>query len=198
MAALMTNPRAVRPGKFLAQMAKMAEGLQAIQSAGFALPINGTMQTPAQMYAAMQGWIAMFNAVDQAEQQHKDALNKRWSITVAARTFYKGLTSVLKQQFGPQSAVLASFGIPTDKPLAMTTQQKLVAAAKRLQTRKVRGTKGKKQNAAITVVGNPAIQVASDGTLQISPPPVNLPAAPTPPSGSNSGNGSSGNTPPAG
>jgi hypothetical protein len=58
--------------------------------------------------------------------------------------------------------------------VAITSQQHVVASVKRKQTRTVRGTKGKKQKAALTVVGNPPISIASDGTTVISPPPINV------------------------
>jgi hypothetical protein len=123
----------------------------------------------------LQTWLAAFKAVRTAEQAYNDALNSRLNVTVAARTQYKAMKAALKQYFGSQSGVLASFGIGTDKPIELTTTQQLVAVANRKQTRAVRGTKGKAQLAAITVVGNPSVSIASDGTMQVGDRPVNLP-----------------------
>jgi hypothetical protein len=177
-----TQPKAITPAKLEAELVKLDEGAQTQLAAGTLFTIGGTPQTPAAMSTQLQRWVATCKAVDTALQTHKDAVAARLAITVEARTFAKGMKAVVREHFGPQSAVLAAFGMVPDHPVSTTTQQKLVASAKRSQTRKVRGTKGKKQRAALTVVGNPAVHVASDGSVQIGTPPVNLPAAGTTPS----------------
>src|SRR5579863_5409203 len=103
MALLTSNPKAVRPGAFLRELIKLDAGVQALLPAGQAFPINGVFEVPAQMHATLQGWITVLQAVDKAKQVHKGALTARLAITIAARTFTKGLKSVIKQQFGQQS-----------------------------------------------------------------------------------------------
>ncbi len=177
MATTTTQPKAVAPGAFEAQLTKMDEGVQANLPAGTTLTLNGAAVKQPAIDTTLQGWITIFKAVDTAKAAYKDAVNARLAITVAARTYYKALKAAIKLQFGAQSPLLASFGITADKPHVATTQQKMVAAAKRAQTRTVRGTKGKKQKAAVTVVGNPPVTVPSIGALQIAPPPVNIASA---------------------
>jgi hypothetical protein len=185
------QPKAITPAKLEAELTKLNEGAQTQLAAGTVLTIGGAPLNQAALGTKLQAWIAAFKAVATAQQAYQEALAARLAITVEARTFAKLMKGVVKGHFGPQSAALASFGIPSDHPVSITTQQKLVASAKRTQTRQARGTKGKKQQAAITVVGNPAVHVASDGSVQISPPPVNLPAA-------DSTSGSTGNGTPTG
>ena len=188
-----TKPQAIRPGKFLAEMVQMDEGLRSTLPAGAIITVEEIDLTQAQIDAKLQGYIAKFQAVDAAEQAYQDALNARLNATVEARTYYKQLKGAIRTYFGGQSAKLATFGIATDKPLEITAAKQMVAVAKRTQTRKLRGTKGRKQLAAITVVGKPAVGVASDGTLSVGPTPVNLPAA----AGSSPGSGNPGSGTPS-
>jgi hypothetical protein len=186
MALTITQPKAVAPSAFEAQLVKMDEGIDANLPAGTSLTINGTVVKQAAIDTQLQNWIAVFKAVDTAKATYQAAVTARVAITVAAMTYYKALKAAIKLQFGAQSPLLASFGITADKPASTTTQQKMVAVAKRAQTRQVRGTTGKKAKLAITVVGNPPITVPSTGKLEISPPPVNLPAASSTPSSTTS------------
>jgi hypothetical protein len=174
MALTITQPKAVAPSAFEAQLAKMDEGVQANIPAGTSLLVNGTSVKQSAIDSTLQNWITIFKAVDTAKAAYQEAVTARLAITVAAKTYFKSLKAAIKQYFGAQSAQLASFGIATDKPASTTAQQKVVASAKRLQTRTVRGTKGKVQKLAITVVGNPAVTLPSTGKLQASPPPVNI------------------------
>ena len=188
-----TQAKAITPAKLEAELVQLEAGLVANLPAATVFTIGGVTLTQAQMDAQFQDWIAVCKAVEAVKQMYLAAVRARLEITVAARTFNKGFKAVVKEHFGPQSAALASFGIPTDKAVSITVQQHLVASMKRKQTRTVRGTKGKKQKAALTVVGNPPISIASDGTTVISPPPINVgrlgPAVTLTPGGSTPGNG---------
>jgi hypothetical protein len=177
MASITTQPKAVAPAAFEQQLIKMDNGVQTALPAGTALTINGTSVKQAAIDTQLQSWITTFKEVDSAKATYQNAVAARLAITVAARAYYKALKAVIKSYFGGQSAQLAAFGIGMDKPVATTTQQKMVAAAKRSQTRAVRGTTGKKAKLAITVVGNPPVTVPSKGDIEVGAPPINLPAA---------------------
>jgi hypothetical protein len=195
--------------------------------ANTSLTINGVATKQPAIDAQLQAWITVFQAVEPAENAYKGAVAARVAITAAAKAYVKALKAVIKSYFGAQNPQLASFGITSDKAASTSPQTKLVAAAKRKQTRTLHGTMGKKQKAAITVVGNPAVLVPSAGENSIGAPPVNIgalgpsstaslnagstasstagstpsttPAAPTAPApaGSGSGNGTSGSNTPA-
>ncbi len=188
MANTMTKPRAISPAAMLAELEQLDAGIVANLAANVTLMVEGKPMTQAQLHTSLQSAIAVFKLPGAIYEQFKAAVATRLGITVATRAQQKDIKNAIKLQFGSQSPLLASFGIPTDKPIPeATSAQKMVAAVKRSQTRKVRGTKGKKQAAAIKVVGNPPISVASDGQLTSSPPPVNLPAADGTGSGTNGG-----------
>lgn len=174
MGTTLTQPRAVAPAAFEQELIKLDQGVQAELPGTVSLTINGTSTKAGAIDTTLQNWITIFKAVDSAKATYLNAVAARLAITSAAKTYVKALKAVIKAYFGPQSVQLASFGIAIDKPVSRTAQQKLVSAAKATQTRKVRGTQGKKQKASITVVGNPPVLVPSTGKQQIAPPPVNV------------------------
>jgi hypothetical protein len=177
MAATTTQPKAIAPAKFEAALVKMDAGVQQTLPAGTSLNINGVVMKQPAIDTTLQGWIATFKAADQAKAAFQQAVAARVAITVAANTFYKTLKALLKSQFAGNAAALASFGLAVDKPISSSATTKILAVAKRAQTRTVRGTKSKKAAAKITVVGQPPLSVNSDGDLQLGAPPVNLAAA---------------------
>jgi hypothetical protein len=141
------------------------------------LTIDGTAMKQAAIDTQLEGYITTFKAVDAAKTAYQQAVAARLAITVEAKTFYKQLKAVIKTFFASQPTTLATFGITADKAIASSAKTKLLAVAKRSQTRDLRGTKGKKQKAAINVVGVPPLSLASDGDLQIGPPPLNVPGS---------------------
>ncbi|HUB05629.1 MAG TPA: hypothetical protein VMB50_01440 [Myxococcales bacterium] len=177
MATIISQPKSLSPTQFEAELTTMDLGVQKYLPATVSLNLDGSVVKQPAIDTQLQSWLQTFKAVDAARQALQDAVKARLAITVEARQYYKALKAALRQYFGTQSATLSSFGIASDKPLAISSKKMMQAVAKRQQTRDVRGTKGKKQKAAITVVGNPPITLSSDGTLQAGPPPVNLPAS---------------------
>jgi hypothetical protein len=184
MATTTTQPKAIAPSKFESQLSQMDQGVVKYLPATVSLTLEGTPTKQPAIDTSLKGWLTTFAAVETARQAYQDAVKARLAITVEARTFYKALKLALKQYFGSQSATLANFGIAPDKAATQSTKTKMVAAAKREQTRKVRGTTSKKAKEAITVVGNPPISISSSGTVVSAPPPVNLPATSNTPASS--------------
>jgi hypothetical protein len=177
MSATTTQPKSVAPAKFEQELVQMDQGVQQSLPAGTVLTIDGTAMKQPAIDTKLAGYITTFKAVDAAKAAYQEAVAARLAITVEARTFYKQLKAVLKTYFASQPSVLATFGLSPDKAIASSAKTKLLAVGKRSQTRKVRGTKSKKQAKAITVVGEPPLTMASDGTLQIGAPTVNVPAS---------------------
>ena len=96
----------------------------------------------------------------------------------ADRLFMAEYIAALKARFGTRSPLLESFGINPARPKPpRTSAEKTVSAALGVRTRRVRGTKGAKQKAAITADGKP-------GLILVSPTGVPIEGAvpgPTPP-----------------
>ncbi|MHB8417433.1 MAG: hypothetical protein ACYDCL_05120 [Myxococcales bacterium] len=177
---LTTKPKAITPAKLEAELRKLDQAVQNQLSPTVSLEVDGQVATQPAIDGRLQGYLKTFDAVEATRQAHQEALAARLAITVEAREYEKALKAAIKSHFGRQSAVLTSFGIAPDKALSATTVEKVLAAAKRGQTRAVRGTKGKRQRLAVTVVGDPPITVAADGTVHVGAPPVNLPTASDP------------------
>ncbi len=176
MATLPTKPKAIRPGALARDVQKFNEGVQGL-SAKTKVNINGTVMTKATFQAVCQRYLAAQAAVEATKQAHVDAVNNRNAITLETSMVIKEGKTAVKSLLGRQSTQLASFGIPMDKALTTTSQQQVVANAKRRQTRQVHGIMGKRQRAAIKVVGNPPIHLPSGGEMEVGAPPVNLPQA---------------------
>jgi len=179
MALTLTQPKAIAPAQFETELTEMDQGILANLPPTSSLTINGTTQKQPAIDTQLKGYITTFKAVDTAKQAYQDAVKARLAITLEARDYYKALKASVKSFFGSQSALLASFGITPDKASSSTTKTKMVASAKRQTTRTLRGTKGKVQKAAITVVGEPAVSIASDGTVVAGAPTINMPASST-------------------
>jgi hypothetical protein len=96
----------------------------------------------------------------------------------ANRAFVKNATSALIQAYGTDSADLAACGItPKKTPAKRTSVENAVAAAKAAETRKLRGTKGSRQKAAIVYQGQPAVvMVGADGKPLVNAPANEAPA----------------------
>jgi hypothetical protein len=165
MATIMTQPKALRPSAFEAELVKLQEGVKANLPPDVSLAIEGATFEQSAIDAILQRWIATFEAVARAKKAYEAALAARLGITVEARTFEKALKSVLKNHFGTQSPALADFGIAVDKPLTPTPEQKALASARRAQTRLARGTLGKHAKLAIIAGGAPPATVPPARTL---------------------------------
>lgn len=176
MASIPTQPSAIHPTKFELEVQQMDQGVQQNLPKTSSLIVNATAMKQPNIDALLQSWLKVFRAVDAAKQTYRDAVNTRKAMALDARTTYKALKAALKLFFGPRSPLLSSFGIAADKPRTTTAKQQMVAAAKRAQTRAVRGTKGKAQRAAIKVVGEPSVSISSGGEVQVGAPPVNVAA----------------------
>jgi hypothetical protein len=179
MALTLTQPKGLTPAKFETELVDMDNGVLTNLPPTTSLTINGNAQKQPAIDTQLKGYITAFKAVDTAKQAYQDAVKARLALTIEARDYYKALKAAVKSFFGAQSAQLASFGITPDKASSSTTKTKMVASAKRQTTRTLRGTKGKVQKAAITVVGEPAVSIASDGTVVAGAPTINMPASST-------------------
>ncbi len=187
--AVVTNPKAVQPGKFEQELQAMDAGVLKDIPAKSSLAINGKAMTGAQIDTQLKSYLSTFAAADQAKQQYQTAVVARRNVTTEARDFYLQIKKAIIAFFGAQSAQLADFGLKAAKARApRTSQQKMLSAAKAQLTREARGTASKKQKAKINpTVGTPMVAVAAEGKATTAPSVVNpsLPSGSTPaPAGS--------------
>ncbi|MHB8416617.1 MAG: hypothetical protein ACYDCL_00975 [Myxococcales bacterium] len=181
MAAVTTKHTAVSPGEFEHEIEKLDQGLLANLPPTVTLIVAGVPETRATLHATNQKYLDACKAVEAAKQAHLAAVGARNALTVGTRTYHKLVKAALKNYHGPEAQLLGSYGITPDRPIVQTTVQLVQAQAKGQQTRKVRGTRSRKQRQALKVVGDPAVTFHSDGTMEVGNRPVNLPAtAPAP------------------
>ncbi|MHB8419333.1 MAG: hypothetical protein ACYDCL_14745 [Myxococcales bacterium] len=132
----------------------------------------------AQILAKLQSADKLYAAVTSARTALKTALAAWTAALPDLRTFIRQYTTALKAQFGDGNPILSEFGInPRKPPKARTSAEKVVSAAIGKQTRKAKGTLGKKQKEAVTAQGKP-------GLVMVSPTGVPIPGVvpgPTPP-----------------
>ncbi len=91
----------------------------------------------------------------------------------------------LASQVGSESPVLVACGFtPRKKRPKLSSEKKVLAAAKAKLTRQKRGTLGRRQKEAIRVTGTPQVTIGPEGTTVVPPAtevPVAPPAPPAPP-----------------
>ena len=186
------------PSKLQTEMQTLSNGLANSTSTLFSsLAVLGSSLAKADIIAKLQSWITLYAAVLQAKQSYAAAVAARTAIELTARAFVAALVTELKQVVGPNNpTLLSSLGIaPAKARKTPSPSTKLVAQAKALQTRKARGTMGKKARQAISanptqvqVIGvapvapaaAPAAPVAAPAAVPTAPAATPAAAAPTP------------------
>jgi hypothetical protein len=149
------------------------------------LTIRGVSYTQATLEAQLVSLDARFKSARSAHAAlHQFAID-RAMLEAAARQFLADLRSSLAGAVGINNQLLAQWGFPVVKPpKPLTSEEKLLRAAKAKLTRQKRGTLGKRQKAALKQTTAPTVQVNADGTSVViaSPPPApSGPAGATPP-----------------
>ena len=191
---------------FLAKVLQLDSGTQKTVTAKMGFVINGTPMSQPQVLAKLKQIEGVFSDIDDARNVLKQKVAARRAAIPAAKLFVAAYEAALKAQFGVQSPLLETFGISIQKPRAARSAEKnVLAAAQGRRTRRIRGTKGPKQKAAITLTGEPGLVVVSP-TGELLPdlakapiaPGVEAPqspsAAPASPASGGSGSGSNSGT----
>jgi hypothetical protein len=144
---------------------------------------NGSLTFGNATYAAttlvqtLQSLLDAMAAHDAAVAKAKDLLLARRDTNAQVGPVHRAYRRYLIATYGDATETLADYGLKPLKARApLTVEQKAAAAAQAEATRKARGTKGKKQKAAIKgTVTKPATTVA---TPPAAPAPATAPAKP--------------------
>jgi hypothetical protein len=129
---------------------KLAGGAQKHLSGLPQLVLGSGTFTPAQVVTQLQSFANLRNSVNTAKAAVSAALEDEKSQGPSMRAFYTAFIAYVRAAYGNSPDVLADFGLPPKKARKpLTAEQKAAAAAKRSSTRAARGTKGKRQKAAI-------------------------------------------------
>jgi hypothetical protein len=128
------------------------------------MPVAGTMVTQAKLDTEMTTDLALYQAVDDARTQLKNAQAALKAQVPTIKARYAVLKLATQNNFGAANPVLATFGIkPTAPRKKATSAENALAAAKRQATRDARKTMGAKQKASI-VGATPTVTIGPSGT----------------------------------
>ncbi len=159
---------AQNPSSFERRVAAMLQGFvrefpPSVQQVIF----GGKPMTLAQVHERLQQIIETLANVHRTHETYRRAVAERRAALAAARSFYEDGVLFIRHHLGRESKRVTSFGIPSPKARrVLSSQEKAIAKAKAAATRVLRGTKGPKQRAAITVTPEPTLQVyGPDGRL---------------------------------
>jgi hypothetical protein len=123
--------------------------------------VDGEQLTQAQIVARLQGFLAVYEQVSATKAAYGQALLAQEAMAVQAQAFKVSYGQVLHHVLGKASPMLASFGINVVERKAPTAETQVLAHAKRLATRKARGTLGKRQKKLIKGAEVAAVTVSA-------------------------------------
>jgi hypothetical protein len=151
------------------------------------LMFGGATYTPVTVDKFIQSLIALINDVNAARATYQAKVKVMRAQAPALRKQLAAFVAFVRATFGNQPDVLADFGLaPHKEPAPKTVETKATAVEKTLATRAARGTKGKKQKAAI----HGTLPVTEPAVAATPAPTGTAPAAPSQPTGSTPSTGS--------
>ena len=149
------------PGKLLAALTALVKGLEETPPEGLThVAAGGTVLSIEEVKTEAKGYIAVYKKAEATAIEHAKAVQERKLLAPHACGRYNALEASFKAAMGKNNPDLIKLGFePNKTPTALTVDQKKASVAKGQATRVVRGTKGKRQKAALK------------GKLPEAPPP---------------------------
>jgi hypothetical protein len=149
---------------FATHVAAMRSGLEnELPAAVKGIPINGQLETPAQVEQAFQSYLDADSAVQAARTALKNAITARLALTPPTRVTYEGALSFVKSLFAGDATKLAACGI-SEKP-----RTKLSAAAMAAGVARRQATLAKKQASSVPAVATPVVANGAGGQSTSAP-----------------------------
>lgn len=148
-----------------------------------AIPAGGRVYTQAELADFFDAHTASGQAVDHAYAAWRDAVQELRRMDALAKIVVQDLRNAVLARHGRKTDLLVALGIPAPKKAQLTVEQKQLAAARRLETRKLRRTMGRKQKLKIKA-GAPAPVAAAAPTTDA---PAESPNVGTPEGGVKTG-----------
>jgi hypothetical protein len=142
---------------------ELLAGTQTELPATLTVHVDGEQLTQAQIVAKLQGYLDVYEQVASTKAAYEQALLAQEAIAAQAQAFKVSYGQVLRHVLGKQSPMLASFGINLVQRKIPTVETMVLAHAKRLATRKARGTLGKRQKAKIKGAEVASVTVTAPG-----------------------------------
>jgi hypothetical protein len=151
----------------------LVDGLTKNQSTLGSFTIGGKTYTVAQAIVLITSSMAASKEVEVERAAFEAALAAEKATRAQNRVFVSSLKQTLQAMYVGQVDKLAEYGLKGRKPRVVPPKTQVAAAARAKATRELRGTKGKKQKAAIHA---PAVEVTTSPATQGSAPTGNAAA----------------------
>jgi len=171
------NNTTIKAGAFEAKLQQLQLGVQKYLPQTSTLSVEKGSMTAAQIADRLKTYLQTFADLRDKKEQARQQLGVLQQQLPEAHGFTMGLRSALVGFFGRESPELSQFGISVGGRTSLTSEQKAIAHAKAVNTRKVRHTLGRKQHLAQGVV-NPTVLVLGADGKPLSGSNETVPAAP--------------------
>jgi hypothetical protein len=153
--------------KLEADFQQLLNGTQTEIPATVSVHVDGQLLTQPELVAKLQAYLQVYEQVAATKAAYGQALQALQGIADEAHAFKVAYGQVLRHVLGKASPNLGSFGINVIARKTPTVETQLLAHAKRLATRKARGTLGKRQKLNIKGANVAAITVTEDGVTSL-------------------------------
>ena len=164
-------PHPESPGIIKQEMRALSHGLTTSPPAGqTSLIVDGKSEPVTDLVSEINGYVAVYQAVDDAEEKYREALAARAKIEEKVKARRKVIRAAIKGAMGGDNQKLGRYGMSPDKsPEPLHVEELTHKVAQARATRIARHTMGKKQKLAIKGVVPPTA----------SPAPTTSPATST-------------------
>jgi hypothetical protein len=140
----------VAPRGYRHALQQMLQGWQELIPSDAAFPSSAGSLTAASVLAKLQGFLGAYTDLDAHVTGARKARAQMASQLPEVQAYQAALKAAMISNFGAQSPLLVKFGLkPKKSRTPLTSTQLAVRAAKVMATRKLRGTMGSMQKAAI-------------------------------------------------
>ena len=177
------------PKTFRKEVTALVAGFGTQFPDGISITVNGQVTDKASILAALQAALALYAAVDQSVHAMKQNRVALQAAIPAVHQYAVGIKAALVAFFGKGNPALAAFGLGASKPHPLTSEQNVARKQKAGQTRKLRGTLGKRQKQGVKFQGQVEIQAKVSGVpaAGASPSPAGGDTGAATPSGGDAG-----------
>jgi hypothetical protein len=183
-APIASSTPVVAPKGFRSALQLMLQGWQELIPTAVAFPSSAGDVTQSEILSKLQGYLQAYQDLDTHVTAANLARARLESQEAEVRVFHATLTTLAAAYFGAHSPQLVKFGLkPRRARAALTSEQQAIRAARVMATRKLRGTMGRVQKAAIksgpmALTVGPAEPVPAASTMA-STAPLAVGPAPT-------------------
>jgi hypothetical protein len=157
------------------QLQQLVGGTQKDIPVTSVVDVNGANLKQADVIAKLQSWIGLYQQVGAAKASYETAQQVLKAAEPEVHEFIVAYGQALKQVLGKSSPLLGDFGLTATQRKASSPETQVLAKARRVATRKARGTLGSVQKKAVK--GVPVTQVT---VSQSSLPETSVGSVPEP------------------